>query len=65
MNRAEAREAYDDYYDAAKKDGEPFIQGENGGVIYNGVSWHSCPYCGKNKPEPFHCTPCNYDSEAA
>jgi hypothetical protein len=25
---------YDDYYDAAKKDGEPVIQGEHGGCIY-------------------------------
>jgi hypothetical protein len=24
---------YDDYYDAAKKDGEPVIQGEHGGCI--------------------------------
>lgn len=25
---------YDDYYDAAKKDGEPVIQGEHGGCIF-------------------------------
>lgn len=25
---------YDDYYDAAKKDGEPVIYGKNGGCIY-------------------------------
>jgi len=33
--RREADEAYDDYYDAAKKDGEPLIQGRHGGVIVN------------------------------
>jgi len=27
---------YDDYYDAAKKDGERFIQGKNGGCIDRG-----------------------------
>lgn len=24
---------------------------------------YSCPYCGKSKAEPFHCTACNYPAE--
>jgi hypothetical protein len=39
-------EAYDDYYDAAKKDGEPVIQGRHGGTIW------TCERCREYSEEP-------------